>query len=177
VPAEGAAGPTGPGWVIQLKGYHFHNSYPGKPELNFTNDEGREFIENTFFKALEEGSIQLPDGPSGPDGPTSVDVPIAKLGIQCPVVTTDNPTINVTYYPEAVGDETGSQMMNRMSESGRGAEAGEAADAGPKRWKLRRYDFTIQFYWKPTPRTARQEKPAAAEGETVSVGDAGGPTG
>ena len=69
--------PDGPGWVIQLKGYHFHNTYPGKPELNFTNDEGKEFIENTFFKALEEGTVQLPDGPNG----ELVEVPIAKLGI------------------------------------------------------------------------------------------------
>lgn len=61
MPVEGAAAagpaPAGSGWIIQLKGYHFHNTYPGKPELNFTNDEGKEFIENTFFKALDENSI------------------------------------------------------------------------------------------------------------------------
>ncbi|MEX2092781.1 MAG: pilus assembly protein PilM [Pirellulales bacterium] len=171
--AEAAGGPTGPGWVIQLKGYHFHNSYRG---VRFVNNEGKEFVENTFFKALEEGTIQLPDGPNG----ALVDVPITKLGIQCPVVTTENPIINVTYFPEAVGGEIGSQAMNRMPEAGLGA-AGDAIPAGPKIWKLRRYDFTIQMYWKPTPGTARQEKPAAAEGgesvDTVSVGDAAGPTG
>ena len=98
--AAAAAGPTGPGWVIQLKGYHFHNTNPGKPELDFTNDEGKEFIENTFFKALEEGTIQLPDGPNG----ELVEVPITKLGIQCPVVTTENPIVSTsTTIPEAIG--------------------------------------------------------------------------
>jgi type IV pilus assembly protein PilM len=177
VPAEGAetaGGPTGPGWVIQLKGYHFHNTNLG---LRFTNDEGKEFIENTFIKSLEEGSVQLPDGPNG----ELVDVPIAKLGVQCPVVITENPIIDVNYFPEAVGGESGSQMMGRMPEPTRGVAGEEAQPVGPKIWKLRRYDFTIQFYWKPTPRTARKEKPPAAEGgeslDTVSVGDSTGPTG
>jgi hypothetical protein len=52
---------------------------------------------------------------------------------------------------------------------------------GPKEWKLRRYDFTIQYYWKQTPRTARQAPPAGATGEesseTVSVDGAAGPMG
>ncbi len=174
VPVDGAgaaAGPTGPGWVIQLKGYHFHNTNLG---LRFTNNEGKEFVENTFLKSLEEGSVQLPDGPNG----AMIEVPIAKLGVQCPVVTTENPIVDVNYYPDAVGGETGSQMMGRMSDPTLGADG---QPVGPKIWKLRRYDFTVQFYWKPTPRSARQAKPAAAAGsepiDTVSVGDSTGPTG
>lgn len=178
-PAEGGAAagaaPTGPGWVIQLKGYHFHNTNLG---LKFTNDEGKEFIENTFFKKLDEGSVQLPDGPDG----ALVDVPFTKLGIQCPVVITENPIIDVNYFPEAVGDPAG-QMTSRQPEMSVGGPNEEAVPVGPKIWKLRRYDFTIQLYWKPTPRTARQEKPPAAESgeagesDTVSVGDGAGPTG
>ena len=162
VPAEGAvAGPTGPGWIIQLKGYHFHNTYPGKPDLVSSNDEGKEFIENTFIKALEEGTVELPDGPNG----ELVDVPIAKLGIEYPVVTTENPIISVTYFPEATdGDTSGRMMRSQMSEGREGvSRLGVAGDGGitqPKIWKLRRYDFTIQFFWKQTPRSARQEKPA-----------------
>ncbi len=172
--AAAAGGPTGPGWVIQLKGYHFHNTNLG---LRFTNDEGKEFVENTFIKSLEDGSIQLPDGPNG----ALIDVPIAKLGIQSAVVTTENPIIDVSYFPDAVGDGSGGQMMSRApAMSGRGA-ADDGMPEAPKVWKLRRYDFTIQFYWKPTPRTARQEQPAATEGgesiDTVSVGDSAGPTG
>jgi type IV pilus assembly protein PilM len=169
--AAAAGGPTGPGWVIQLKGYHFHNTNAG---LRFTNDEGKEFIENTFIKNLEEGSIELPDGPNG----ELVEVSYSKLGISAPVVITENPILDVVYLPEAVGGEAGRGAM-AMSEGGRGGETGEPA--GPKTWKLRRYDFTIQFYWTPTPRTARLAPPAAAAdgeaGDTAALGDAAGPTG
>ena len=174
---EGAAvaGPSGAGWIIQLKGYHFHNTYPGKPELDFTNDEGKEFIENTFFKSLEEGTVQLPDGPNG----ELVEVPIPKLGIQFPVVTTENPIVSVNYYPEATDGETGAKLMSRGPDMGIGGRGDEPAP--PKMWKLRRYDFTIQFFWKQTPRSVRQAPPATAEGEesldTVSVDGGAGPTG
>jgi type IV pilus assembly protein PilM len=165
--AEAAAGtaPTGPGWVIQLKGYHFHNSNLG---VRFTNDEGKEFIENTFIKQLEEGSIQLPDGPGG----ELIEVPISKLGVQCPVVTTENPIIDVNYFPEAIGGEAGTMKQS---------VGADGQPLPPKLWKLRRYDFTLQFYWKPTPRTARQNPPAAAEGgepgDMAAVGDGTGPAG
>ncbi len=172
------AGAAGPGWIIQLKGYHFHNTYLGKPELDFTNNEGKEFIENTFVKSIEEGSVELPDGPDG----TKIEVPISKLGLLFPVVTTENPIVNVTYYPEAVGSESGAQRMGGGPvERGVGRLHGAAEPAGPQKWKLRRYDFTIQMLWKPTPRSARQEPPAGAASEesldTVSVDGSSGATG
>jgi hypothetical protein len=177
--ATEVAPPAGPAWVIQLKGYHFHNTYPGKPELVSTNDEGKEFIERTFFDSLRNGSVQLPDGPQG----SLIDVPIEKLGIRFPVVTTENPIVKVNYLPEAVDDGSGSQRMGGGEMIGRRGSlaAGETMPAGPKVWKLRRYDFTIQFLWIQTPRSARQEQPAAgADGgelDTVSVGGAAGPRG
>ncbi|MGD9634215.1 MAG: type IV pilus assembly protein PilM [Pirellulales bacterium] len=171
--ADGAAapaGPTGPGWVIQLKGYHFHNT---NGKLRFTKEEGKLFIEKTFFKNLEEGSVELPDGPNG----ELVDVPYTKLGISAPVVITENPIIDVTYLPDAVGGEGGRTMAPMPVAGGRGGET-----AGPviKEWPLRRYDFTIQFYWTPTPRSARLAPPAAPGGEpgdTAALGDGTGPTG
>jgi type IV pilus assembly protein PilM len=174
-----AAPPSGPAWVIQLKGYHFHNTFPGKPELVSTNDEGKEFIERAFFEPLRDGSVKLPDGP----GETLVDVPIQKLGIRFPVVITENPIIPVNYLPEAIDDGSGSQRMGGMESIGRrGAVAtGNTMPDGPKVWKLRRYDFTIQFLWTQTPRSARQEQPAAGTGndsvETAAAGDAAGARG
>jgi type IV pilus assembly protein PilM len=170
--ADGAtapAGPTGPGWVIQLKGYHFHNTNAG---LRFTNDEGKEFVENTFIKNLEEGSVELPDGPNG----EPVEVPYSKLGLAAPVVITENPIIDVDYLPDAVGAEAGRNMSALPETTGR---PGDTVEQGPKVWKLRRYDFTIQFYWTPTPRSTRLAPPAATSGEpgdTAAVGDGLGPT-
>lgn len=168
--AAGTAGPTGPGWVIQLKGYHFHNTNAG---LRFTNNEGKTFIEKTFFKNLEEGSIQLPDGSDG----ELIDVPYSKLGISSPVVITENPIFPVDYLPEATSGDAGRSMMQSVEAPGRG---GATTPVGPKVWKLRRYDFTIQFYWTPTPRSDRLAPPAAAgdaTGDTAAVGDGMGPTG
>jgi len=169
--AAAPAGPTGPGWVIQLKGYHFHNTNAG---LRFTNNEGKTFIERTFFKNLEEGSIQLPDGPGG----EMIEVPYSKLGISSPVVITENPILPVDYLPEAMSGEAGRAMMQSTEMTGRGGPSEEPV--GPKVWKLRRYDFTIQFYWAPTPRSARLAPPSAAgdaAGDTAAVGDGMGPTG
>ena len=127
--------------------------------LRFTNNEGKEFIENTFFKNLEEGSVELPDGPNG----ELVEVPYAKLGISCPVVITENPIVDVTYFPDAIGrrSRVGVSMSPSPEMGGRRGAASEEP-VGPKMWKLRRYDFTIQFYWKPTPRSTRLAPPAAA---------------
>jgi type IV pilus assembly protein PilM len=171
--AAAAAGPTGPGWVIEFKGYHFHNSIAG---VRLTNNEGKEFIERTFFKNLEEGSVELPDGPNG----ELVEVTYQELGIQAPVVITENPIIDVDYFPEAIDGEPNRATVAPMpmARGGRGVTSEEPV--GPKVWKLRRYDFTIQFYWTPTPRTARLAPPASADGEagdTAALGDMMGPTG
>ena len=147
------------------------STIPTGPIRYTSDDEGKEFVERTFIESLEKGTVELPDGPNG----AMVEVPISKLGVQYPVVITSNPIIDVAFYPEEVENGT------NQSPYSRGAEFGDMSGTepqGPKIWKLRRYDFTIQFYWTPTPRSARQEKPAAAEGEpTVSVGDGVGPTG
>ena len=130
--AAAGAGPTGPGWVIQLKGYHFHNTNPG---LHFTNDEGKEFIENTFFKHLEEGIVQLPDGPDG----EPVEVTDRQAGHPVPGRDHREPDHRRHYLPEAVGGETGQPVMNRMPEAGgvavrRRARGPEDLEAAPLRF-------------------------------------------
>jgi hypothetical protein len=44
----------------------------------------------------------------------------------------------------------------------------------PKTWKLRQYDFRIQFCWQPLPRGKRQEKMAQKQEQppqTAAAGD------
>jgi type IV pilus assembly protein PilM len=149
----GAAALTGPGWIIELKGYHFHNFD--------VYDEGLLFLQHTVIHDLEEGKIQLPDGPNG----EMIEVPLKELGISYPVVITQNRIRDVTYYPEAVdadANQAGRAAMSRGEERGpRGAAAGGNQAADVKSWKLRGYDFVIQFAWQPKTRTQRREKPAA----------------
>lgn len=181
VPVDGAAagGVSGPGWIIQLKGYHFHNYYPKKPELVARDDEGKQFIENTFIKQLEEGTVRLPDGPGG----ELIDVPIAKLGISYPVVTTELAIMKVKYYPEAAGSDPSSagRMTMMMDAPAVRGPAGQAVPEAPKEWELRRYDFTIQFCWQKTPRSERNAPNEPAEEsefqDTAAVGGSGTPAG
>ncbi|HEY4232388.1 MAG TPA: pilus assembly protein PilM [Lacipirellulaceae bacterium] len=158
---------TGPGWVIEVKGYHFHNSD--------TSNEGREFIEHTLFHELEEGTVQLPDG----EGGKLIDVPIKDLGISYPVVITQPRIRTVDFDPDASdADAPGQAGRMAMSRDDRGPRMrGEAAADQPehKIWKLRKYDFVIQFCWQPKTRTQRREKPAVAGDSAAGTAAANGP--
>jgi type IV pilus assembly protein PilM len=174
-PAEGA--PTNGGWVIEIKGYHLHNNLPEKNEL--VGEEGETFLTNTFLKNLEHGTVKLPDGPNG----ELIEVPIADLGIKDPVVMTNLRIQPVTYLAEPVdatnpgGVGGGGFTGGRMGAEG-GALPGPTGVPGeviPKTFKLRQYDFVVQFCWKPEPRGKRLEKmaqknkPAAPAGETPTA--------
>jgi type IV pilus assembly protein PilM len=179
---EGAGGLTGPGWVIEIRGYHLHNTLRGDQNITVPY-EGENFIINTFFKNLETGTVQLPDGPNG----ELIDVPIKDLGIKYPVIVTSEQIKPVTYFPEAtdMSADGGVPAMTPTYDRGETA-VGPAApgEEEPELWKLRQYDFIIQFCWQPQPRGKRLEKEKAEdeqpEGEAASTaatdGDAA-PTG
>jgi type IV pilus assembly protein PilM len=183
-PIDGSAttGLTGPGWIIEIRGYHLHNSLR---EQNISvPDEGQQFILNTFFKELETGTVKLPDGPNG----ELIDVPISDLGIKFPVVVTTEQIVPVTYFAEAVDPNMVGVggMPATSSEYPRGESAALGATANapeePKTWDLRRYNFIIQICWQPQPRGKRLAKQngeqqgeaagtAAVEGDTAATGD------
>lgn len=159
---SGSPEPEGEGWVIQLVGHHFHNARGGMI--------GQEFVRQTLIDNLLNGSIQLPDGLDN----EMIDVSFAELGISHPVVITKNKVAQVEYDPEATSDSptTGRRRSRGASEGAsvgsrrggsrrRGAADDEDKDDEPKTWKLGRYDFTVQFVWKPT---LRHERQAAREG-------------
>jgi type IV pilus assembly protein PilM len=165
---EAGGGLTGEGWVIQIKGYHLHNSLTD-PKVDLRGNESWTFVWKTFIKQLEEGTVQLPDGPNG----ELVDVKISDLGIKYPVQLTAFPIKEEEYLAEAVDDpQAGGGMSMAMPSygyGGRGEEGGygygsptgAATDVKPpETWKLRRYDFLIQFCWQPTPRGERLNKSA-----------------
>ena len=65
--------PKGPGYVVQLRGYHFHNSP--------TNGSGKQFVQRTLVHNLQERDIALP----GSDGEVS-ESGTSELGISHPLV-------------------------------------------------------------------------------------------
>ncbi len=160
-----SSGPSGPGWVIEMVGYHFHNAD--------ISNEGKQFIQNTFIKNLEEGTVTLPDGPGG----EPVEVPIADLGIHHPVVMTANPIQTVTALPNSSDPKDAKKLKRGTSRTLARKTSKSKRNASPEielpeTWELRRYEFTIQFCWQPKTRTERlkkEEEPAGDFQETVSV--------
>ncbi|MEX0676142.1 MAG: type IV pilus assembly protein PilM [Pirellulales bacterium] len=73
-PATPDPGPSGPGWVIQLRGYHYHNKD--------RNLETVVFVRKTLIENLRTKKVTIADK----DGKPS-EIPIKELGISHPVIT------------------------------------------------------------------------------------------
>jgi type IV pilus assembly protein PilM len=183
---NGANALEGPGWVIQLTGYHYHN-------LDQTNQTIR-YVNNTLIKNLEEGTVMLPDGSEG----QMMDVPLADLGISHAWVVEGKPLTDEVIDPNAPLNSTGrSGGYGARGYGGGGygdSREGRMAAAGQEDGNeklppihLKRYDFVVEFFWQPhtrgerlelaSLRNARQEEAAAeaaALGEETAREDAGG---
>jgi type IV pilus assembly protein PilM len=168
---EGAAatGLAAGGWVIELRGYHLHNNLFDKTGniVVDVGEEGEQYLNATLLKNLEEGKVMLPDGPDG----QPIEVSIADLGIQYPVVMTSERVKPVTYMAEPIdGTAPGTMPMAIPEGNLLPGATGVAGQQGPKMFKLRQYDFIVQFCWQPEPRSKRLEKMAkknAPPGETA----------
>jgi type IV pilus assembly protein PilM len=76
--APSIPGPTGPGWVIELSGFHYFN--PGDRRMS-----GADHVRNTLLRNLEDGSIKLPIDSSG----NTAVFTFKELGISFPILTVD----------------------------------------------------------------------------------------
>lgn len=150
--AQGSAA-SRPVWVIQLTGYHWHNNDP--------SNQGATFVRNTLIKALREAKIELPSGENG----KMESVTMKELGISHPVLV--NP-LNV--YKQDVQDPNlvaraasgGMPMPGGMQMPGRIAQPGPD-DTKPTSIPLRRFDFVVQFCWRPTTPQERHDAKKALE--------------
>lgn len=171
---------SGAGWVVQLTGYHYHN-------LDKTNQTAR-FVNNTLIKNLEEGTVELPDGPNG----ELVTVSFKDLGISHPWLVRGTKITEVEIDLEAaLGTETtgargrgggeyggGEYGGGEYGGRGRGAATGaEGEEEESSIVKLKRYNFIVQFCWKETPKStrvenaeARRQAEDAERADTAAVG-------
>jgi hypothetical protein len=157
--------------VIELRGYHLHNELPNK---NIgVGDESERFVTNTFLKNLETGKVMLPDGSKD----ELIEVPIADLGIKFPVLVTNVRTQVVTYMAEPIEGAAGAgAAIGPGGPEGMPMQPGATGTAGeqlPKTFKLRQYDFIVQFCWQPQPRGARQKIMAEKKNTTPSTAAVG----
>ncbi len=160
-------GPSGPGWVFVLKGYHYHN------QLESGAVQGPFYIRDTLLAALHSKKVELPT----PDGEGTEEVSLKDLGIGYPLLvgvsnpypyTITNPFPMIEEAPDPA--ETGMPVrgptrqpgpLPRGGFGGRPLPSGTASGlvTGPSADKieLNRYDFEVQFCWQPTPPTKRHE--------------------
>jgi type IV pilus assembly protein PilM len=127
-------GPKGPGWIVKLEGYHYHN--------DAGDDSGAQFVRNTLINNLLNSKVELPDGEGGMEK-----VSMQELGITYPVLVN----------PKKLEDD---QVDNQNASP----EVGKArVDTGEK-IRLQRFDFDVQFCWQPkspSERRAQKEKESA----------------
>jgi len=147
-PQTNDPGPSGPGWVIQLTGYHYHNH-----KQEFVNRDAT-FVRNTLLKNLENGTVELPNS----DG-TTRRVALADLGISYPVLVKKSRLQNKTVTnPNLVGEKV------------RGKET-RNPDATIE---LRQFQFVVHFCWQPTSPSERrlkqqQQQPLAPGAQDVTA--------
>ena len=129
--------PTGEGWVVQLMGYHFHNEDYHAPF------EGRTYLRTTLIESLLGERGQIVTVTAGPMAGEKV-LP-KEIGVGFPAIIESSPIEN--YWLSTAADgvmDDGMGMGSRRSPS-RGA-SGEFLEEG---LELKKYDFIIQFVWKP----------------------------
>ncbi len=171
------AGPDGPGWIIQLSGYHYHNKNK--------SDFGADYLRRTLIAALKDKNkkIDLIGG----------QFTLQELGIGYPVIVTKvtslktkviiNPNVTDTYAGQA--QPTGGFGGFGGAAAGGGAKGAPAGGAGGNvpidqqaKVTVQEYDFVVQFVWKPTTLSQRLEKPdeqkKGTEQPQVANSDAGG---
>lgn len=156
-----AAGPTGPGWVVQISGYHFHNKDP--------NNRAAEYIRRTLVQNLKTGKIMLPTN----EGDGMEEVSMEELGISFPILRHSmRPQPVIMTDPAKLASDT-VILQKAMAEPDQAPPTfGKASDGTPLaagQVEELRCDFIVQFAWKPTPRTERlrlkaEKAKAAAEG-------------
>jgi type IV pilus assembly protein PilM len=96
-PAAGEAvpdpGPSGPGWVIQLTGYHYHND-----DLIHRTAT---FVQETLAQNLREKKVKVIDHAGA-----KTEIPVKELGIGYPVIL----TTETNYRPAMVVDSNGTEI-------------------------------------------------------------------
>jgi type IV pilus assembly protein PilM len=132
-------GPSGPGWVIQLSGHHFHNTEARR------TDNGNEFLMRTLIAALHQ--------------PTVNGVPVGDLGISH-ALSVNPPPIDWWYEAEVADDiaavDADGEAGQRAAEIAPGGLPGGPGRKAPKRTVPRPlFVFTVQFCWRETPPSKR----------------------
>ncbi|NND99182.1 MAG: type IV pilus assembly protein PilM [Pirellulaceae bacterium] len=160
-------GPTGPGWVIQLRGFHYYNS----PER--MGEEGSNHIRKYLTTAFLEAPIRVPD-PNN-KGQMLTFTP-AEMGLSYPLLLDDTKPV-LTRVPNPDFDPA-TMPRGQAAAMGAGVPAFAAADGEeeddedkpePPFFEVLRQDFVFQIVWKPNTLSERLEARRKAAEEKAAL--------
>jgi type IV pilus assembly protein PilM len=152
---DDVAGPAGAGWVIELRGHHFHNEQRHKPL------EGAQFLRSTLVKNLmgKDTKVVVSAGPLAGE-----QLSVSDLGIGFPIIVESSPIKPVRIPIANLSEGGGSPAMPMPAQPG----VDPTLPLEPQELFLNRYDFVLQFCWQPRPAGQAPPAPppvAAAAGE------------
>jgi type IV pilus assembly protein PilM len=168
-PMEEAPTVDGSGWVIEIRGHHFHhNSRPV---------EGTDYVRKHLIDQLDGGKVTLPLG-SGEEMET---FGVRELGILAPVEIAGNMNrafeIPNPKYEGTVSSAPGQRSPGRndrrsQRRRGRQPDAGTTESKESPTINVPAYEFTIQFCWKQISAKERLEnRRRAAEAAATEEGE------
>lgn len=170
-------GPSGPGWVIQLRGYHYYNS-PERIGL-----EGSNHVRATLMTNLLEKPIELVDA----GGEKLVFTP-QEMGFAYPLLLNEEqPRLvevpNPDYEPDMTADMGqgppmggGPMRPNRPTRTGPNNDAEPDANGEMPTLQVKRLDFVFQLVWTESVLSERieakiQAAQEAAEAEAAAAAE------
>jgi type IV pilus assembly protein PilM len=170
-----AGGPEGPGWVIQLTCYHYHN------QLDRIGFEGSDHVRRIMTTAFRNSKVKLPIGSDENGNPIYDEFTMREMGIDYPFLLNDerpmeveipNPEFDEDVYAEAMRNRTGTTQAlpeELVDKDGNPVE--------PPTLIVRKHEFIFQFIWQENTLkerlAAREEARLKAEEEAALAGDGG----
>ena len=157
------AGPTGPGWVIEIAGHHFYND--PKDRQNY----GPQWVKKTLLQNLERGTLKVPMGPGQP----MREFKMKEVGIGYAILAL-NPPLEKIYIrnPDYVDPTGAAQAGGGFGAPPPGVPPGAATPAAgtpavdPDKkpsFEVQQYRFVVQFVWQEKPMKLRLEEIKKAE--------------
>ncbi len=160
-----STGPTGPGWVFEMRGFHYYNS-PKRPHL-----EGNNHVRRTFITNLMQKPIDLPD-----DSGQMMRFMPEELGLIFPLLLNEQrPTVSRVPNPDFDPEAIQAAMLKMQTETGVmtpvpfGGKFPDGTINEPPTIEVRRHDFIVQVLWQPTPLSERLKKRAEKEAEATET--------
>jgi len=162
-------GPTGPGYVIRLTGYHYHNSEKAR------TNQGAEYVRNTLIKNLETGPFFV-NGEWLTPKELGIGFPCLINPGRIRTVRVTDPNVRPSMPAPATGTmgptgiPTGSLIPGGTTGAlGTGTPGASGTMTIPGMIELRRFDFVIEFVWQPKTESERKQAREEAQQQAAEA--------